>query len=121
MENRQFGFEKLSVWIKAKQVTLLVYECTKHFPNNEKFGLVSQMRRSAVSVCSNIAEGSGRSSKKDNQHFLTIAYSSLMELINQLIIAYETGLTSEEKYLVLRREIQITGFLIHKLHQSLNN
>jgi four helix bundle protein len=83
MENSMFRFEKLGVWQKAVDFADSVYQVTRKFPADERFGLTSQMRRAAVSVSSNIAEGSGRSSDKDNAHFIETAYGSLMEVVSQ--------------------------------------
>lgn len=80
------SFEKLQVWNDARGLVKQVYTLTEQFPITEKYGLVSQMRRAVVSVVSNIAEGSGRSSQKDQAHFYQIAFSSLIELLNQFII-----------------------------------
>lgn len=77
----------LKVWQKAMQLVTLLYNCTKSFPKEEIFGLVSQMRRSAVSIPSNIAEGYGRMSNKELVHFLYISLGSASELEIQLIIA----------------------------------
>jgi len=82
-----FGFEKLDVWQKALELADVVYELTRGFPELERYGLVNQMRRAAVSVASNIAEGSSRASKKDFARFIEIAYGSIMELVAQLHIA----------------------------------
>ena len=82
-----FRFEELQVWQKAVEFADRVYGVTRGFPNDERFGLTSQMRRAAVSVSSNIAEGSGRSSDKDFAHFVEIAYSSLMEVVSQTQVA----------------------------------
>lgn len=82
-----FRFEKLKVWEKGIQFADVIYAVTKSFPDDERFGLTSQMRRAAVSVSSNIAEGSGRSSDKDFAHFVQIAYGSLMEVVSQSRIA----------------------------------
>ena len=82
-----FRFEKLEVWQRAIAFADRVYEVTQTFPGDERFGLTSQMRRAAVSISSNIAEGSGRSSDKDFAHFVEIAYGSLMEAVSQGQIA----------------------------------
>jgi len=83
----QFAFEKLDVWNEARHMTKVLYLKTRFFPENEKFGLISQIRRASVSVCSNIAEGSSRRNIKEQKVFYQIAYSSLMEVMNQIIIA----------------------------------
>ncbi|MEO8495166.1 MAG: four helix bundle protein [Planctomycetota bacterium] len=78
-----FGFEKLEVWQKAIEYADCIYDITRVFPSDERFGLTSQMRRSAVSVSSNIAEGSGRGSNADFGRFVGIGYASLMETVSQ--------------------------------------
>jgi hypothetical protein len=70
-----FSFERLEVWNKSRLLTKRTYKVTQNFPDSEKFGIVSQLRRSVISICSNIAEGSSRRSKKDQAHFYNIAYS----------------------------------------------
>lgn len=87
-----FSYKNLKVWQKSLELVLVVYKITRSFPAEEKFGLVSQMRRSAVSIPSNIAEGYGRGSKKENHQFINIAYGSALELDTQLIICKELGL-----------------------------
>ena len=82
-----FRFEKLDVWQKAVDFAHGVYRATSRFPAEERFGLTSQMRRAAVSISSNVAEGSARSSKKDFAHFVEIGYGSLMEVVSQLQVA----------------------------------
>ncbi len=82
-----FGCEKLTVWQKAVEYADLIYKVTRSFPTEERFGLTSQLRRSAVSISSNIAEGSSRSSRADFARFVEIAYGSLLESISELKIA----------------------------------
>lgn len=82
-----FNFEKLDVWHKAIDFTDSVYTVTEKFPDAERFGLTSQMRRAAVSVPSNIAEGSSRSSRPDHVRFIEIATGSLFEVVTQAAIA----------------------------------
>jgi four helix bundle protein len=91
-----FPFERLDVWHKSKSLVKKVYGVTKVFPTQEQFGLTAQMNRSAVSIASNIAEGSARSSRRDQARFTEIAFSSLMELFCQLIISNEIGLISND-------------------------
>ena len=92
-----FGFQKLEVWKMAKNMVTQVYGITNNFPPEERFGLTSQINRAAVSVASNIAEGSGRISYKDQAHFTQTAYGSLMELACQLEIANELGFIGGEE------------------------
>jgi len=87
-----YSFEKLEVWKESKKLTKIIYQITSRYPENEKFGLTSQLRRASISVCSNLAEGSARITSKDKAHFSTMAYSSLIEVLNQIIISYELDL-----------------------------
>lgn len=82
-----FSFERLAVWQKAIEYADFIYKTTKDFPADERFGLTSQLRRSAVSVSANIAEGSSRSSKADMARFIEIAYGSLLESVTNFEIA----------------------------------
>jgi len=84
-------FEDLLVWKKAHQLVLAIYKITKQFPKEEKFCLISQIRRAAVSVPANIAEGFRRRTKPDKQHFLTIAHGSLEEVRYYLILSEDLG------------------------------
>jgi four helix bundle protein len=101
-----FGFEKLDVWNSSIELSKLVYDVTNSFPTDEKYGLVSQIRRAVVSISSNIAEGSSKASLKDQARFSEIAYGSLMEVLNQIIIAKNFGYISQELYLTVRNEIE---------------
>jgi four helix bundle protein len=82
-----FRFEKLDVWRKAVEYADLIYKVTQPFPADERFGLSNQLRRSAVSISSNIAEGSSRSSRMDFTRFIEMAYGSLLESVSELEIA----------------------------------
>jgi four helix bundle protein len=93
-----FGFEKLEVWQKAIELSDAIYAFTRQFPTEERDGLTSQLRRSSVSVASNIAEGSGRESNPDFARFVKIAYGSLMELVTQIKIANRQGFFTKDIY-----------------------
>jgi four helix bundle protein len=93
-----FRFEKLDVWQFAIEFAQRIYKTTNQFPDNERFGLTRQIRRSAVSISSNLAEGSGRGSDADFARFLEIAYGSLMEIVSQLQIARRQAFLNEEEY-----------------------
>ena len=117
----KYSFEKLDVWKKSKDFTVEVYKVTNGFPGEEKFGLTSQLRRATISINSNIAEGSSRTSPKDQARFYTIAYSSAIEVLNQLIISKELNFISVEIYDELRKDIEhITGML-NKLQKVAKN
>lgn len=83
------GYQDLLIWKKAVEIVLAVYKITKSFPNDETYALTSQIKRAAVSVPSNIAEGYGRNTDKSFSHFIDISRASLYELETQLIIAKE--------------------------------
>jgi len=114
-----FNFEKLDVWNTAIEFADHVYRITKPFPNDERFGLTSQMRRSAVSVSANIAEGSGRSSKKDFSRFIEIAFGSLMATISHLTIAKRQGFVSQDNYQQLYMQAESIGRMLSGLRRSL--
>ncbi len=116
----KFNFEKLEVWKKSRFFTRIIYEMTKSFPEDEKFGLISQLRRSSVSVCSNLAEGSSRLSFKDQKHFYNMAYSSLMESFNQVLISFDLGFVSADDLLIVRKEVHIISYMITNLRKSAN-
>ena len=102
----KYSFEKLEVWHDARELTKIVYRITKGFPDDEKFGLTNQMRRSVISVSSNIVEGSYRATGKDKSNFMTIAYSSLMELLNQTIASLDLKYINEDQYKEIRIQIE---------------
>lgn len=101
-----FSFEKLEVWIESKEFSKSIYSVTAQFPDSEKFGLITQLRRASISIASNIAEGSARKSYKDKAHFTTIAFGSAVEVLNQLIISFELNFISEADYLSLRTNLE---------------
>ena len=113
-----FPFEKLEVWKLSKAFAVKIYKITENFPNEEKFGLVSQLRRAAVSVASNLAEGSSRKSKKDQAHFSQLAYSSLMEVLCQLEIARDIGYITEDEFQSLRNGASKITYMINALRRS---
>lgn len=101
-----YSFEKLEVWKESKNFTKSIYLITSKFPETEKYGLVSQLRRASVSVCSNIAEGTSRQTNKDKAHFTTMAFSSAVEVLNQLIISFELDFLVQDEYLELRSDLE---------------
>ena len=113
-----YSFEKLECWQHARQLAVWTYVVTKEFPSEEKFGLVSQMRRAAISIASNIAEGTSRKTSKDQAHFSTIAYSSTIELLNDLIITQDLNLLSIDLYEQGRALIEKQTLMIAGLRKS---
>ncbi len=121
-----YSFEKLEVWSESKEFTKSIYKLTSTFPDSEKFGLVSQLRRASVSICSNIAEGSARKSFKDKAHFTTMAFSSTVEVLNQLILSFELDFIKENDYLKLRQDIEsvtnkLNGLRNYQIDKSMDN
>ena len=116
-----FSFEKLNVWIDSKELVKEIYLITQKFPSEEKFGLTNQLRRASISVASNLAEGTSRNTNKDKAHFSTMAFSSLMEVLNQIIIAKELHFVNDNEYLNLRTEIEKISNKLNALRKSLLN
>ena len=117
------SYRELLVWQKAKALAVHTYAATADFPRTETYGLTSQVRRASVSVVSNIAEGKGRLTSGEFQHFLGQARGSLLEAETQLSIALDLGFLGKEAYEVLEREsYQVLGLLdrlINALRQKL--
>ncbi|MFC4720770.1 four helix bundle protein [Geojedonia litorea] len=116
-----YSFEKLDVWKEAINLAVNTYKLTDLFPNDEKFGLISQMRRSAISISSNISEGTARLTNKDKAHFMTLAYSSALELLNQSIISKELDLISVEQYNTIRFEVESITNKLNALRNHFTN
>ena len=114
-----FNFEKLETWQKAIAFSDLVYTVTRVFPDDERFGLTSQMRRAAVSVSSNIAEGSARHSRDDYARFLEIATGSLFEVISQSFISRKQGFVSEADFQRLYSAAEEQSRMLSGLRKSL--
>lgn len=113
-----YSFEKLNVWQEAKKLVVDVYNLLDAFPKFEKYALCDQIRRAVVSVPSNIAEGSGRKSLKEQIHFLEISYGSLMETYNQLLIAIDLTYISEESVENIKPRIDSVAKMINGLSNS---
>jgi len=116
----RFRFEKLEVWHGARALNRAVYALARQFPKDEKFALTSQMRRASVSVCANIAEGSGRNSDKDFAHFLEQSYGSLMELASLVYLAVDEGYASEAEVGSLLDQAAMLSRQIAALNRSLS-
>ena len=113
-----YSFEKLKVWQEAKKLVVDVYHLLDNFPKFEKYALCDQIRRAIVSVPSNIAEGSGRRSLKEQIHFLEISYGSLMETYNQLRIAIDLTYITEESVEAIKPSIDAVAKMINGLSSS---
>ncbi|MEK7508228.1 MAG: four helix bundle protein [Patescibacteria group bacterium] len=109
------SFTDLDAWKEGHKLVLMIYKVTKDFPKEEMFGLVSQVRRCAVSITSNIAEGFSRWSYKEKAQFYSIALGSVTELQSQLLIARDVGYVSNEKF----NEIAERTIKVHKIINGL--
>ena len=116
---RVFAFEKLNVWQDARELCVWIYEQTNKFPKQENFGIKNQMRRCAISVSSNIAEGTGRLHKKEKIQFIAIAYSSLIELLNQLIISVDVGYLDSNELEKIRPLMLQISYRLTQLQKSI--
>ena len=114
----EFGFTKLKVYQASMTLVEDVYQCLQTFPPEEKFALCDQLRRSSVSVPSNIAEGLGRAHQKETVHFLSMAYGSLMEVMSQLEVAQEENYISIEEFHNMETLIADTARLLSGLQRS---
>lgn len=116
-----FRFEKLEVWQKALDFADEVYAVTRGFSADERFGLTAQMRRAAVSVSANIAEGSSRSSDTDFARFIEVAYGSLMELVSQAMVAHRQSLMSEQSLRTLYVRAEELARMLSGLRSTLQH
>lgn len=120
-DEEMHNFKKLNIWQQAMELCTSIYEITKDFPQSELFGLVSQIRRSCISIPSNIAEGSGRSTDKDFARFLDIALASSFEVETQLEIAFRLKYISAEKFQPLEEKCSQIQKMIYSFRKNIQN
>jgi len=118
MSDFVYSFEKLRVWNDARVLHKDVYETTRRFPRSELFGFTSQMNRAATSVATNLAEGSSRTSRKDQAHFTQISYGSLTELACLAILATDVELLPKAREQSFRNQIDAIARQLIALRQS---
>ena len=111
---------RLEAWSQSVDLVTDIYRGTEHFPKEERYGLTSQIRRAAVSIPANIAEGAGRHSRKEFAHFLSNAQESASELETELIISDRLGYLDERTFAALLTQIERIGRLIPGLSRHLN-
>ena len=111
--------QKLEAWAKGIELVIAIYKNSEHFPKEERYGLTSQIRRAAVSIPANIAEGAGRHSRKEFAHFLSNSQGSASELETELIIANRLGYLDEASFALLIHELDRIGRLITGLVRHL--
>lgn len=115
----KYPFEKLEIWKLSVNLSVLIYRLSSEFPAEEKFGMTSQIRRAITSVSANIAEGASRLTNKEKARFFQIAYSSLMETLNFLIIANRLDFIAENQLFSTRKEIEELSNKINAYHRKL--
>ena len=113
------GYRDLIVWQQAMDVAVETYRLTSAFPKDEMFGLTSQMRRAAVSIASNIAEGEGRKSKNEFSHFLGIALGSKSELETQIVLSERVNLLKSSETELIKKSLDDIGKMLTALRRKL--
>lgn len=113
------NYKNLNVWQKAVELSTSIYSLTGDFPHEERYGLISQMRRASISIASNIAEGAGRNSSKEFNQLLSIAYGSCYELSTQLLIAKNLQFFSDSDYVEIDEKITEIQKMIYRLKENL--
>lgn len=112
-------YTKYQVWVDSVEFSVSIYKMTKGFPGDEKFGLISQMRRSSVSIASNVAEGASRSSEKEFSRFIEIAIGSSFELKTQLIISKKLKYIQEENFSTLLIKVDEISKQLNALRKTI--
>lgn len=113
MKNGFLTYENLEVWMEARKLVSQIYGVSKEFPKEELYGLTNQIRRAAVSVPSNIAEGCGRNTTKDKLHFFYISRGSLFESETQMFVALDLNYISEDDKVNLKAQIELCKKLLN--------
>ena len=112
------SYKKLNVYIEARKLVVNIYEIIKTFPSDERFALADQMRRAVISVPSNIAEGSGRTSSKDQAHFFEMAFGSLMEVNCQMDIACDLGYINQNELKQIEEQVSRIAAMLSGLRRK---
>ena len=116
---KKYDYKNLDAYMESKALVILVYALLKKFPREEQYALCDQLRRAAVSIPSNIAEGSGRTSFKDQAHFFEIAFGSLMEVECQIDIANELGYIAKEEVENVAKHVKVIAALLSGLRRKI--
>ena len=120
--NKIKNFSDLIVYKEAHKLVLMIYQITKNFPKEERYGLIDQMRRAVVSITSNIAEGFSRNTIKDKYQFYTMALGSLLELQSQLLISKDLNYLGEQYFYQISEQIILVRKLLLGLRKiNFNN
>lgn len=116
--NKKYHFKNLDAYKESKNLVMMIYGLLKQFPKEEQYALCDQLRRAVISVPSNIAEGSGRTSAKDQAHFIEMAYGSLMEVECQIDIAYDLSYISQDNINQVEELIDVVAALLSGLRNK---
>lgn len=119
-ERIMHNFKELHVWQNSVELATEIYQLTKSYPKNEIYGLTSQIRRCSISISSNIAEGAGRSGKKEFKYFLNIAYGSSFELETQLIISKHLKYVDDDRFESLYDNLTEIQKMLYNLIKSID-
>jgi four helix bundle protein len=117
-DKNDYHYKQLKVWQKAMKLVIHVYKVTKTFPKHEQYGLVSQMRRSAISIPSNIAEGHGRNSDKEIVRFLNIARGSIYDLDTQIEISRQLNYLAQQEFNFVFNQLDEISRMLSGLRKS---
>lgn len=120
-ENKIQNFTDLHTWQEGHKLVLMIYKETEKFPDKERFGIIDQMRRAAVSITSNIAEGFSRRTPKEKNRFYCMAQASLVELQNQLIISRDVSYLSNDEFNIVIDQTIISNKLLSGLSRATKN
>ena len=115
---KKYSYKNLDAYKESKTLVMMVYKLLKQFPKEEMYALCDQLRRAVISVPSNLAEGSGRTSGKDQAHFIEMAYGSLMEVSCQMDIALDLGYVSREDILCVEEQVGVIAALLSGLRSK---
>lgn len=118
MGMEQNSYRKLNAYIEAKKLVRMVYALLKEFPKEEQYALCDQLRRAVTSISSNLAEGMGRFSNKEQVHFLEIAFGSLMEVSSQMDVACDLNYINQENLQEIDNQIEVIASLLSGLRNK---
>lgn len=119
--DKKYNYKNLEVYKESKALVIVIYGMIKQFPNEEQYALCNQLRRAVISIPSNIAEGSGRTSAKDQAHFFEMAYGSLMEISCQIDIAFDLGYISHDELNQVEEKVGTISALLSGLRKKCLN
>jgi four helix bundle protein len=117
----EYSFERLDVWKRSIDLSKLIYKISSDFPEIEKFGLISQIRRASISIAANLEEGSSRQTNKEKARFYEISYGSLMEVLNFSILSHELEFIDTGSYTKMRVLVDEIANKVNALVRSTRN